>query len=81
MVRVKSPSMLFIEETKRSEKRVDNLRWRLALKHCASMMDSVGQGGGLVLFWHESMEVNVLEKNQRFIDDVEVRESGDEPWF
>lgn len=40
-------------------------------------MDSTGQGGGLVLFWHENLEVEVIEKHQHFID-IYVRENSDE---
>jgi hypothetical protein len=33
-----------------------NLKWRLGLKNAVGV-DSIGQGGGLVLLWHESLEV------------------------
>lgn len=41
---------------------------------------SNGQGGGLVLFWHETVEVQVLEKHQRFID-VLARVNQDCPFI
>jgi hypothetical protein len=37
-------------------------------------VDSVGSGGGLVLFWHEGLDVALLGKSNRFID-VCIRES------
>lgn len=43
--------------------RVSNLRWRLGLKHCITV-DSVRSGGGLALFWHESVDVTLIEKHQ-----------------
>jgi hypothetical protein len=52
--------------------RVENLRWRLGLKHCITV-DSVGTGGGMALFWHEAVDVSLIEKHQRYID-VHVRE-------
>jgi exonuclease III len=55
-VRAKSPSMVFLMETRRSAKRALNLKWRLGLKNAVGV-DSIGQGGGLVLLWHESLEV------------------------
>jgi hypothetical protein len=66
-------------ETKNSEGRVANLRWRLGLKNCIAV-DSDGRSGGLALFWHESIEVNLLEKNFHYID-VSTRISPDDPWF
>lgn len=53
--------------------RVSNLRWRLGLKLCITV-DNVRSGGGLALFWHESVDVTLIEKHQRYID-VHVRES------
>jgi hypothetical protein len=37
-------------------------------------VDSVGAGGGLALFWHEAVDVSLIEKHQRYID-VHVREN------
>jgi hypothetical protein len=42
------------------------LKWRLGLKHSVGV-DSAGQGGGIVLFWHESLEVDMLGMCPRFI--------------
>jgi hypothetical protein len=66
-------------ETRNSEARVSNLRWRLGLKNCIAV-DSDGRSGGLALFWHESVEVNLIEKNFRYID-VSTRLSSSDPWF
>jgi hypothetical protein len=68
-----------LAETRRSEKRADHLRWRLGLKNYVGV-DSVGQAGGLVLFWHESVEVELIGKHQRFID-VKVRDNNNSPWY
>jgi hypothetical protein len=56
-----------------------NLRWRLGLKH-AIAVDSTGTGGGLALFWHESIDVHLIEMHRQFID-VHVRESSTSPRF
>ena len=59
--------------------RAENLRWRLGLKHVV-VVDSTGTGGGLAMYWHELVDVHLIEKHRRFID-VYVRESSSSPWF
>jgi hypothetical protein len=58
----KSPKLLFLAETRRSEKRACHLRWRLGLKNYVGV-DSVGHASGLVLFWHEVAEVELIGKH------------------
>jgi hypothetical protein len=79
LVRANSPSLVFLCETRVSGSRVANLRWRLGLKNCITF-DSDGRSGGLALFWRESVEVNLIEKNFRYID-VSTRVSTEDPWF
>jgi hypothetical protein len=43
-------------------------------------VDSAGQGGGLVLFWHESLEVDLLGLSPRFID-VKVKDVNLNSWY
>jgi hypothetical protein len=43
-------------------------------------VDSAGQGGGLVLFWHESLEVDLLGSSPRFID-VKVKDVNLNSWY
>ena len=50
---------------------------RLGLKGFAGF-SSVGLSGGMALFWHESLVVEVKALNERFID-VYVRLSVNEP--
>jgi hypothetical protein len=45
---------------------LDSLRWRLGLKHCVSFIDE-GKGGGVALFWDESIEVELFKINSRII--------------
>jgi hypothetical protein len=33
-------------------------------------MDSEGMSGGLAIYWHESLQVDVKEVSARYIDDV-----------
>jgi hypothetical protein len=71
--RAKSPSsMIFLMETHRSAQCALNLRWRLGLKNSVGV-NSVGQGGGIALFWHESLKIVLLGMNPHFID-VQVKD-------
>lgn len=79
LVGAKSPRLVFLSETRMSGDRAMNLRWRLGLKHAVAV-DSINMGGGLALFWHESVDVHLIEKHRRFID-VHVRELGTSPRF
>jgi hypothetical protein len=79
LVRANSPSLVFLCETRNSGSRVENLRWRLGLKNCITF-DSEGRSGGLALFCHDSVVVNLIEKNFRYID-VSTRVGPDDPWF
>lgn len=79
LARAKSQSFVFLCETRNSESRAANLRWRLGLRNCIAV-DSDGRSGGLALFWHESVDVNLIEKNQRY-SDVSTRLGTGEPWF
>jgi hypothetical protein len=79
LVRAKSPSIVFLMETHRSVQRAMKLKWRLGLKNSVGM-DSAGQGGGIVLFWHESVEVVLLGLSPCFID-VKVKDVNLNSWY
>lgn len=53
LVRLHHPKVVFLSETRMSESRSKNLRFKLGLRHCLSI-SSDGFSGGLVLFWDES---------------------------
>jgi hypothetical protein len=55
-----------------------NLKWRLGLKNSVGV-DSNGQGGGIVLFWHESIEVVLLGMSLHFID-IRVKDVDTNLW-
>jgi hypothetical protein len=79
LVRAKSPSMVFLMEMCRSAVCATNLRWRLGLKHAVGA-DSLGQSGGLMLFWHENVEVVVLGLSSQFIDAC-VKDAASNLWY
>jgi hypothetical protein len=56
-----------------------NLKWWLGLKHAVGI-DSAGYGGGLVLFWHESVEVVLLGMCPRCIE-TKVKDVRLSSWY
>ena len=61
------PSLVFLCETRQHPDRVRNLRYRLGMKGCFAVKGD-GKGGGLALFHHEDVEVNLLSYSKRHID-------------
>jgi hypothetical protein len=70
--------MVFLMETHRSDSCAMNLKWRLGLKNSVGV-DSFGQGGGIVLFWHESLAVVLLGMCPCFTD-VRVKNVATGSW-
>jgi hypothetical protein len=71
--------IMFLCETRQSSVRMKRLRTRLGLKGFYGV-DSNGLSGGLALFWHESIDLEVKDANENFID-VWMRIAPDEPLF
>jgi hypothetical protein len=69
--------IVFLGETRQKEEKMRRLRGRLGLKGFVGL-DSDGRSGGLALFWHEQLVVDVLEATERYID-VHIRVSAHEP--
>jgi hypothetical protein len=61
------PSIFFLCETRQNKNKVRRLRHRLGLKGFAGN-SSNGLSGGLALFWHEQISVQVQLVNERVID-------------
>ena len=49
LVQSYNPKLVFLSETKQSEERKQNLRWRLGLKGCLAR-SCMGRSGGIALF-------------------------------
>jgi hypothetical protein len=58
---------VFLLETRQHKDRVSNLRYRIGFKHCF-VVDGVSKGGGLGLFWDESIKVDILSYGLHHID-------------
>jgi hypothetical protein len=71
LVQVRNPKIIkiiFLSETKQSDERVKNLRWRrLDLKNCLTV-EKEGIAGGLALLWDNSVVVDLQTLGERHID-------------
>jgi hypothetical protein len=59
--------IVFLSKTRQRKDVVEGLRWRLGLKHVISYKEE-GKGGGVALFWDESVEVDLLGIGSRCVD-------------
>ncbi|KAL6224775.1 hypothetical protein ACLB2K_003630 [Fragaria x ananassa] len=67
----KKPSFIFLFETKVNDKEyLNRLRFPLGYRNCEAVF-SVGQSGGVALFWEDGLDVRFLSKSRYHID-VEV---------
>jgi exonuclease III len=62
-----SPKFVFLSETRQDKNKMRHMRHRLGLKGFAGH-SSNGMSGGLALFWHKQLSVEVKHVNERFID-------------
>jgi hypothetical protein len=61
------PKIVFISETRQQNNRVSNLQFRIGLNK-AFVVDGHGKGGGLVLFWDDSLKISILSYGLHYID-------------
>ncbi|XP_071681466.1 uncharacterized protein [Lolium perenne] len=59
--------LVFICETRQSKERVENLRYRIGMKHCYQVSGD-GKGGGIALYWTEDVIADLLSFSKRHID-------------
>ena len=67
LVRTYKPQIVFLCETRQNKMYVEDLRWRLGLKHVVSLKEE-GKGGGVALFWDESINIELFKINSNVID-------------
>ena len=58
MVKEKKPMVVFLMETKIQASLVDKIKVQLGFGS-VFMVDNVGRSGGLALFWHKNVEVEI----------------------
>lgn len=74
LVQTNKPKIVFLSETRQNGETVRSLKWRIGMRNCLAV-DGVGSGGGLALFWDESVHLDLLSYTNRHID-VLVKEDG-----
>ena len=63
LVQTHSSSIVFLCETRQPKNKMKRYRARLGLSGFDAC-DSVGRSGGLALYWHESLSLDVKEINE-----------------
>jgi hypothetical protein len=66
-MRVHQPKLVFLSETCQNKEYIEDLRWRFRLKHVVTFSEK-GKGGGLALFWDESVHVELFKLSKHHID-------------
>jgi hypothetical protein len=79
LLRTHSSQLVFLCETRQKSDRVRRLRHRLGLRGFFGV-DSEGMSGGLALFWHETIYVDIKDSSLRFID-AHIRLGQGQPLF
>lgn len=77
-VSVKRPNFVFLMETKARAAHLERIRIRMGFRGLF-VVDRVGMGGGLALFWRDSSIATLNGYSANFID-VNVTEDGKPPW-
>ena len=66
-VQTYKPSLVFLCETRQSEERVKNLRFRIGMQNCFHVKGK-GSGGGIALYSVDGIKVEILSFSKRHID-------------
>jgi hypothetical protein len=66
-VRQNYPKIVFISATRQKRDHVRNLRFRVGLNNCF-VIDNAGKGGGLALFWDDSIKLDIISYGMHYID-------------
>nr|GMD77815.1 ribonuclease H [Ipomoea batatas] len=79
IIRAKRPKIVFLMETFLNKRRMEPIRVQLGF-HNMFVVDACGHRGGLVMFWHESVEVEVTGYSSNHIDTVVTMDIGSPRW-
>jgi hypothetical protein len=74
-----SPKIVFISETRQQSNRVRNIKGRLALNNCF-LVNGRGKGGGLALYWDNSIKLNIVSYGMHHIDTLIWDGDHDAAW-
>jgi exonuclease III len=67
LVRDHCPSIVFVSETRQQSYRVTNIKSQLGMNNCFTV-DGQGKGGGLALYWKDSIMMDFLSYGLHHID-------------
>jgi hypothetical protein len=67
LIRSYNPVVVFLCETKQSDKEMDKIKWRLGFRNGVAV-SCVGRSGGLALWWRDEVEVSMRPWCQYYID-------------
>ncbi|XP_044399391.1 elongation factor 1-alpha-like isoform X1 [Triticum aestivum] len=73
--RVEVPDVLFLCETRLTEKKLGRFRWSLGLANMVAWKDE-SSGRGVALFWRRGLDVSLRSYGRRHVDVDIVREDG-----
>lgn len=62
-----NPAVVFLCETKKKARAMERIRWSLGFRNGVAV-DSVGQSGGLAIWWRDHIQVTVRPWCQYFLD-------------
>lgn len=79
LAKAHSPRFVFLSETRQSSAKAEKIKWKLGLRDFCGV-DCEGRGGGLALFWDESLHVTVLDACKRYIDVSIVDQGSRKSW-
>jgi hypothetical protein len=77
MVKEKKPMVVFLMETKLQACQVEKVQLGFG---SVFVVDSIGRSGGLALFWHENVEVEIQNYSRRHIN-AKVRSDISGQWW
>jgi hypothetical protein len=67
LVHTTAVKIVFISETRQHRDRVNNIKGRLGMNNCF-VVDGVGRGGGLALYWNDEIKIQVLSYGLHHVD-------------
>ena len=78
LVQAKAPTIVLLAETLADEVRLDYVKERIRFDH-KHVAPRITRGGGLVLFWRNDIEVEVVSSLLNHIDAI-INKSSDSAW-
>jgi hypothetical protein len=69
LVRGVCPAIIFLSEVRQQVNRVTNLKGRLGMENCF-VVKGRGKGGGLTLFWNNSIKFSIVSYGLHHIDTI-----------